>query len=189
MSQRASGYDRRPDEAYPTPSWVAAIFADWLKGEGVNVIWEPAAGEGVLASALAVEGIEVVATRDDFFWRTAMPEGVSVIATNPPYGPASRLAAEFIRHAFKLKAERLILLLKVDFDSGKTRTDLFRDQLTFAGKIVLLDRIKWFDGPRNPSENHALYIWDRSHCGEPWIRYAARDPVLRRPLAAASSSS
>ena len=85
------------------------------------------------------------------------------------------MAAEFIRYAFKLKAERMILLLKVDFDSGKTRTDLFRDQLTFAGKIVLLDRIKWFDGPSSPSDNHALYIWDRSHRGEPWLRYAAKE--------------
>lgn len=175
MSQRASGYDRRPDEAYPTPAWIVAIIADWLKGEGVSVVWEPAAGEGCLASALAVEGLEVIATHDDFFWRAAMPEGVDTIATNPPYGVSGKLAAEFIRHAFKLKAERLILLLKVDFDSGKTRTDLFRNQLTFAGKIVLLDRIKWFDGPSTPSDNHALFIWDRSHRGRPWIRYAARE--------------
>jgi hypothetical protein len=174
VSQRASGYDRRSDEDYPTPAWLASIFADWLREEGVSVVWEPAVGSGSLASALAVEGIEVIATQDDFFWRQAMPERVDTIATNPPYGVGGKLAVDFIRHAFKLKAERLILLLKVDFDSGKTRTDLFRDQLTFAGKIVLLDRIKWFDGPRNPSENHALYIWDRGHRGEPWIRYAAR---------------
>jgi hypothetical protein len=179
VSQRASGYDRRPDEAYPTPAWLAAIFADWLKGEGVSVVWEPAAGEGCLASALAVEGVEVISTHDDFFWRQAMPEGVDTIATNPPYGVSGKLAAEFIRHAFKLKAERMILLLKVDFDSGKTRTDLFRDQLTFSGKIVLIDRIKWFAGPSSPSDNHALFIWDRSHHDLPWIRYAAREPVLR----------
>jgi hypothetical protein len=178
MSQRASGYVRRPDEAYPTPPWVAAVMADWLKGEGVTTIWEPAAGEGRLAEELTEEGLEVIATHDDFFWRTAMPEGVDTIATNPPYGIQGRLAADFVRHAFKLKAERVILLLKVDFDSGKTRTDLFRDQLTFAGKIVLLDRIKWFEGPKGPSENHALYIWDRGHPGEAWIRYACREPAL-----------
>jgi hypothetical protein len=74
MSQRASGYARRPDEAYDTPPWVAAIVANWLRGEGVSVVWEPAAGEGCLASALAVEGVEVIATHDDFFWRSAMPE-------------------------------------------------------------------------------------------------------------------
>jgi hypothetical protein len=153
---------------------VAAVFADWLQGEGVSVVWEPAAGEGDLASALAVEGLEVIATHDDFFRRDAMPEGVNTIATNPPFGKGGRQAVKFIRHAFKLEVERMILLLKVDFDSGKTRTDLFLDQLTFAGKIVLLDRIKWFEGPKSPSENHALFVWDRNHRGEPWIRYARR---------------
>jgi hypothetical protein len=94
-------------------------------------------------------------------------------------GSQGRLAADFVRHAMKLKAERVVLLLKVDFDSAKTRTDLFRDQLTFAGKIVLLDRIKWFNGPSSPSDNHALFAWDRGHRGEPWIRYACREPTLR----------
>jgi hypothetical protein len=179
MSQRASGYARRPDEDYPTPQWVATVVADWLKGEGVTDIWEPALGAGLLASALEAEGIRVFASADNFFSHTAMPEGVGTIATNPPYGCQGRLAADFVRHAFKLRAERVILLLKVDFDSGKTRTDLFRDQLTFAGKIVLIDRIKWFAGPSSPSENHALFIWDRSHHDLPWIRYAAREPALR----------
>jgi hypothetical protein len=126
MSQRGSGYTRRPDEDYPTPAWLAAVFADWLQGEGVSVVWEPAPGEGYLASALTVEGLEVIATHDDFFRRDAMPQGVNTIATNPPFGKGGRQAVKFIRHAFKLEVERMILLLKVDFDSGKTRTDLFR---------------------------------------------------------------
>jgi hypothetical protein len=138
------------------------------------VVWEPAPGEGYLASALTVEGLEVIATHDDFFRRDAMPQGVNTIATNPPFGKGGRQAVKFIRHAFKLEVERMILLLKVDFDSGKTRTDLFRDQLMFAGKIVLLDRIKWFEGPKQPSENHAIFVWDRRHRGSPWIRYARR---------------
>jgi hypothetical protein len=103
VSQRASGYVRRHDEAYDTPPWVAAIFADWLKGEGVSVVWEPAAGAGCPASALAVEGVEVIATRDDFFWRAALPEGVDTIATNPPYGVGGKLAAEF--HPARLQAQ------------------------------------------------------------------------------------
>jgi hypothetical protein len=121
MSQRASGYARRPDEDYPTPQWVATVVADWLKGEGVTDIWEPALGAGLLASALEAEGIRVFASADNFFSHTAMPEGVGTIATNPPYGCQGRLAADFVRHAFKLRVERVILLLKVDFDSGKTR--------------------------------------------------------------------
>jgi hypothetical protein len=75
------------------------------------------------------------------------------------------------------------LLLKVDFDSGKIRIDLFRDQPTFAGKIVILDRIKWFEGPRKPVGQSRSLCLDRSHRGEPWIKYAARD--ARRMIGAA----
>jgi hypothetical protein len=77
---------------------------------------------------------------------------------NPPYGSngRSQLAADFISHALKLEARRVIMLLGVDFDSAKTRTDLFRDCPQLSRKIVLIDRIKWFDGPSSPSDNHAL---------------------------------
>jgi hypothetical protein len=47
------------------------------------------------------------------------------------------------------------MLLRVDFDSGKTRTPPFRDCPAFAEKVVLLDRIMWFPGTVGPSMNHA----------------------------------
>jgi hypothetical protein len=105
MSQRASGYARRPDEAYDTPSWHAPIIADWLKGEGLTEVWEPAVGAGLLAAALEAKGIRVFVSNDNFFSHTVMPEGIRAVATSPPYGSQGRLAADFVRHAFKLKAE------------------------------------------------------------------------------------
>ncbi|MGC2784076.1 MAG: hypothetical protein WA397_09640 [Roseiarcus sp.] len=191
MSQRVSGFARRPNEDYSSPPWLAAVIVDYLKGEGVSDVWEPAVGAGLLAAALEAEGIRVFVTAGNFLAYTTMPDGVDCICTNPPYGAQGRLAADFIRHAFRLKAERIVMLLRVDFDSGKTRTDLFRDRLIYAGKIVLLDRIKWFEGPSSPSDNHALFVWDRGHRGEPWIRYAAREPAttMRQAFAAGLSSS
>jgi hypothetical protein len=65
--------------------------------------------------------------------------------------------------------------LRVDFDSGRTRADLFRDNPSFVGKLVLLDRIKWFEGASGPSDNHAWFIWDRRRQGaRPLIAYAER---------------
>ena len=97
--------------------------------------------------------------------------------TNPPYGDdrGGRLACAFIRHALSLRVRAVAMLLRVDFDSGKTRTDLFRDNPTFAGKITLLDRIKWFEGPSQPSDNRAWFLWNRAHRGDPGIAYATRD--------------
>jgi hypothetical protein len=178
MSQRASGYDRRPNEDYPTPHWVTATLADlfgYLKSRALQV-WEPAAGAGALARALTAEGFRVIATRDDFLKRTEPPPLTDAIVTNPPYGEDRRsdLACAFIRHALRLDVRIVAMLLRVDFDSGKTRVDIFRDHPAFAGKIVLLDRIKWFEGPSAPSDNHAWFLWDRQHRGRPWLDYAER---------------
>jgi hypothetical protein len=176
MSQRASGYDRRPNEDYPTPAWVTAAIAGYLRRYALH-LWEPAAGNGALADALVDCGFGVIATTDNFLARTALPhDRIDAIVTNPPYGEDRRsaLACDFIRHALKLDVQTVAMLLRVDFDSGKTRVDLFRDCPAFNGKIVLLDRVKWFEGPSQPSDNHAWFVWNRDRRGPPWIAYAER---------------
>ena len=179
MSQRASGYARRANEDYPTPAWVARAIAPRLRKVGVKTVWEPARGAGSLADALAAEGFNVVATTDDFLRHTHPPDRlIDAIVTNPPYGDDRRgqLACDFIRHALTLRVNLVAMLLRVDFDSGKTRVDLFRDNPAFAGKVVLLDRIKWFPGDSGPSDNHAWFTWHRrGHLtASPRLAYAAR---------------
>jgi hypothetical protein len=178
--QRASGYARRPDEDYATPAWVARAIAPRLRKAGVKTVWESAGGAGSLADALTVEGFDVVATTDDFLQHTRPPDRlVDAIVTNPPYGDDRRgaLACRFIRHALGLRVNVVAMLLRVDFDSGKSRVDLFRDNPDFAGKVVLLDRIKWFEGPSSPSDNHAWFTWHRrGHLsGSPRLAYATRN--------------
>ena len=178
MSQWASGYARRANEDYPTPHWVAAALArTWLREKAPSLVWEPAAGNGALADALVAEGFEVSATTEDFFsFADRLDDGIDAIITNPPYGGdrRGRSACDFIRHALSLEPRIVAMLLRIDFDSGKTRADLFRDHPAFAGKIVLLDRIKWFEGPSAPSDNHAWFVWDRDHRGKPWIAYCSK---------------
>jgi hypothetical protein len=62
------------------------------------------------------------------------------------------------------------MLLPIDFDSGKTRRHVFQHP-AFALKLVLLDRIKWFDG-QSGSTNHCWCVWDWKHKGPPVIKYA-----------------
>jgi predicted RNA methylase len=174
MSQRSSGYARRANEDYPTPPWVTKIIAEHLiVRQRVRTVWEPAAGNGALAAALKDNGLRVIVTADDFLAYAATPEPVDCICTNPPYGDDRKgvLACDFIRQALTL-APVVAMLLRVDFDSGKARKALFRDCHAFAGKIVLLDRIKWFDGPSSPSDNHAWFVWNRAQKWAPWIAYA-----------------
>jgi hypothetical protein len=138
-------------------------------------LWDPAAGAGQLVQALSAEGFRVVGTADDFLARTALPDDrIDCIVTNPPYGIGSRLACQFVAHAIQ-RVPLVAMLLRADFDSGKTRTHLFRDCPVFSQKVVLLDRIMWFPGNVGPSTNHAWFIWDRRHCGSATISYAGKD--------------
>jgi hypothetical protein len=66
-------------------------------------------------------------------------------------------------------------LLRNDFDSAISRQHLFRHNPIFSGKVILLNRIRWFTGPSSPSDNHAWFTFDRAHVGPPTIRYATRD--------------
>jgi len=172
MAQRHSGYARRPDENYETPLWVAGVIATWLREEGVRRIWEPAPGSGAFARHLENQGFEVTSTHNDFFSEEKKVE--DALVTNPPYGASRRneLAAGFARKALVLEIPIVALLLPVDFDSAVSRRDLFAGCSAFAGKIVLLDRIVFFEHPRAaPSTNHAWFCWSRSHRGRPWIAY------------------
>jgi hypothetical protein len=178
MSQRNSEYEREPLDTYQTPPWLAGTVADYLRTSGARKLWEPCPppqGDSKLATALKALGFDVLTSNGDFLdWRKPFP-AVDAICTNPPYGGrGSDLAAKFIRHALTLDIRVCAFLMRVDFDSGKTRRDVFADCPSFVGKITLLDRIVWFDRPgAAPSENHAWFLWNKDG-GEPIIRYAAR---------------
>jgi hypothetical protein len=158
MSQRQSGYPRQPNETYETPPWVVQVVAQHLRQHCLHV-WAPADEESSrLVLALRDEGFSVTATADHFLARNSLPHSrVDAVVTNPPFGRGGRLACQFIAHALEL-VPIVAMLLRIDFDSGKTRTNLFRDCKAFAHKIVLLDRIVWFEreGAPGPSENHDL---------------------------------
>jgi hypothetical protein len=176
MSQRASGYRRQPDEAYETPRWaVAALLAQFRAP--IRCAWDPAdRNSGRLVAALRALGVNAVGTAEDFLTITASPPEVDAIVSNPPFGPAGRgeLAMAFIEHALKLPVPRVAMLLRNDFDSAFSRQHIFRRCAEFAGKVVLLNRIRWFEGPSGPSDNHSWFLWDRSHLGPPTIHYGAR---------------
>jgi hypothetical protein len=173
VSQRLSGYPRQLDELYETPPWVARVVVPYLHRHcRRRHIWAPADDpDSKLAQVLREEGFQVVATNDNFLARTAVPHVlVDSVCTNPPFGFGGRLAVQFIIHALEL-VPIAAMLLRIDFDSGKTRTGLFRDCTAFAHKIVLLDRIVWFEreGAPGPSENHCWVIWNKRHHGPPTI--------------------
>jgi hypothetical protein len=175
MSQRVSGYQRLADDEYETPAWVTQILLPHLAPS--RRIWDPSDGPGSkIALALRQKGFKITATNDDFLTKTNLPQpDINTIITSPPYGPNGRAACAFIEHALEL-VPWVAMLLRIDFDSGKTRAPLFGDSPFFAGKITLLDRITWFERPEapGPSDNHAWFLWNARHRGLPTIKYARR---------------
>lgn len=178
MSQRDSGYARKPLDFYPTPEWVTDALRPHLPK--LDYIWEPACGSGEMVRALERTGASVLRTdissgNDFLMFTPPTHERLEAIITNPPYD----LAEEFCERALQMMepARGLVaMLLRTDFDHAKSRAHLFRDCPAFSKKLVLMKRIVWFveaDGkPKaSPSFNHAFYIWNWKHEGAPSIAY------------------
>ena len=174
MSQRPSGYERRPNEDYKTVAWPVAAVLPYA-GE-IAFGWDPCddnPGPDKLVTALHALDVAAVGTSTDFF-TTAPPPGVTHLVTNPSYGEKRRgvIAERFIACALELRVPGVAMLLKIDSDSGIKRQHVFRNDPAFAAKVVLLGRIRWFPGSSSPSDNHCWLLFDQEHRGASIIHYA-----------------
>jgi len=180
MSQRDSGYDRQPDDFYSTPAWVTNALQPYMVG--ARLIWDPAAGDGAMVKAMnawpsvKVRGTDIRSGVDFLGANTVGELPFDTIVCNPPYS----MAQAFIEQSLRLTRQprgRVAMLLRVDFDSAKTRRHLFGSCPEFSMKLVLTSRIRWFAGSTgSPSFNHAWFIWDWAHLGRPaTVRYHYED--------------
>jgi hypothetical protein len=182
MGKHGTEYARVERDLYPTPPWVVIdALAVHVNLRGLNA-WEFACGRGGMATALRAAGCAHVHSSDITDHRNGQDETLDflspqepkvahhldLLVTNPPFGLGGRLATAFIAAGLgRLPiGATLALLLPCDFDSAKTRPHLFGDCPHFVGKIVLRERIVWFernDGEREaPRENHAWFLWQRN---------------------------
>src|SRR3954469_14969020 len=104
-----SGHERQKQNFYATPAWVTEALLRSVhlpKGR----IWEPCCGDGAMARVLESHGYPVVATdlvdrgygegSRDFLMESRLPDGVTAIVTNPPYGKP--LLPKIFAHALEL---------------------------------------------------------------------------------------
>jgi predicted RNA methylase len=177
MVVRGANYPRKPNEFYATPIETTQVLLDvvWF----TPTVCDPACGDGAIVSALLKNGYMAVGTdltvgadflTEPYDWP------YHDIVTNPPFGKGGRLAAQFIERAIEVTAQhqrKFAMLLPIDFDSGSTRARLF-DHPAFAMKIVLRNRIRWFNGVSGAS-NHCWCVWDWAHKGPPIIKYGKQE--------------
>lgn len=171
MTVVASRFERKHLDLYETEPWATEALLRNACFAGDSV-WEPAAGNHMIADVLARYGATVItsdiATYDrehsfqwDFLWglELNLPSEADAIITNPPYGKGNRDAVRFAELSLERCAGYIALLLTAKFDFGKTRKHLFADCPRFMMKIALVDRIQWFPGDTSGTEDHAWYVW------------------------------
>jgi hypothetical protein len=195
MRDQNRGFERQPQNFYRTPPGVTkALLRNVRLPEGK--IWEPCCGDGAMAQVLEAHGHPVVATdlKDrgygeggrDFLAEPRLPDGVTAIVTNPPYGKL--LLPKIVAHALELTRPvggMVALLVNAQWPYSKTNSKLLCHP-AFDLEIKLTDRIYWFldadgrpaalpDGrkPNRPGENHCWLVLDHSRApGLPRVLFA-----------------
>ena len=131
MTVVASNYARKENDLYQTEPWATeALLRNSPVGHGW-VVWEPAAGNHLMADVIRDTGAKVVTsdieTYDrqhdhilDFLDPKLTPQAYNAIYTNPPYGKGNRDAVKFARLALDRCRGVVALLLTAKFDFGKT---------------------------------------------------------------------
>lgn len=171
MTVVASKYARRENDLYQTEPWATRALLQFFPVVGLTV-WEPAAGNHLIADVLRESGAAKVFTSDiatydrphDGLYDFLTPirqirTKCDAIITNPPYGPGNRDAVRFARMALQRCSGLVALLLTAKFDFGSSRRDLFRDNPRFRAKIALTDRLSWTLDGETGTEDHAWYTW------------------------------
>lgn len=170
MTVVASNYAREENDFYQTEPWVTEAVLKLLSLKG-RCVWEPAAGNHLIADVLQEHGCDVftsdITTYDrqhdwvtDFLDRDRDFDPLATdIFTNPPYGKGNRTAVKFCEVALDTVPGFVVMVLTAKFDSGSTRAHLFRDNPRFMMKIVLTDRISWTLDGEVGTEDHAVYVW------------------------------
>lgn len=170
MTVVASNFARRPNELYQTEPWATEALLRHFPVAGLRV-WEPAAGNHLMADVLRKNGANVTTSDIETYEREHNYEmdfsldgplaelDFDAIITNPPYGKGNKMAVRFCELALERCPGLVAMLLTAKFDFGKTRRHLFRDNPRFAAKIALVDRIQWFPGDTGGTEDHAWYVW------------------------------
>lgn len=171
MTVTTSNYARAENDLYQTEPWATEALLRHFPVAGLQV-WEPAAGNHLMADVLRENGAMVV-TSDiveydrphSFLWDFLrglplnVPDDSDAIITNPPYGKGNRDAVRFAELALERCDGMVALLLTAKFDFRKTRRHLFQDNPRFMAKIALLDRISWAGNGETGTEDHAWYVW------------------------------
>jgi hypothetical protein len=159
---KRSNFERREADFYPTPRAAVVPLIPYLRG--IRTFAEPCAGDGALARHLESLGLRCVYSGDIRNGQDALAlkhyGAADCIITNPPYTRAAMHA--LIEHFQRIAPTWLL----IDYDWSETKQAA--EYMPHCSDIVILPRLKWFEGSKNTGkDNHAWYRFDSRHRGGP----------------------
>lgn len=166
---------------FPTPPWAARAGGELIRflDPEARTIWEPACGQGHMASALA-EAFEVHATDIhpwgyggtlDFFAHEADDPCFAAdwIVSNPPF----KAAPDFIRLALQRARRGVAMLLRLQFLEGTKRHRLMHGPAPITVVAPFAERVPMMLGRWEPNASSATaYAWFL------WLKGAGGNPRL-----------
>jgi hypothetical protein len=125
VATKPKNNDKNPDrDRCQTPSYAVDLIVPYLKSD--DVVWESAAGEGLLADALRPYVGDVlctdILTEQNYFDDRAIPEGYTVQITNVPFS----IKYEWLERAYAL-GKPFALLMPADTLFAATAQELFTE--------------------------------------------------------------
>lgn len=170
--QSTHNYDSRGLDPYFTPVEATMSLLHVERGKIPQHIWEPAAGEGNIASYLTSKGYDVIATDiKDYGYKDCkpnvdylsaeLPEGVEGIITNPPY----KLAQEFLTKALS-EVCYVAFLLRLNYLESVKRYSFFKKSpptrvWVSSRRFPMMHRQGWEGNEANSNICFAWYVWDK----------------------------
>ena len=186
-----SEHERNELDRYWTHPWMTQVLVRELGNVRFTIpdnVWEPAAGRGDMTRALMQAGLKVYSSDIDmsefhndlgpahegsFLDEFQVPEGVTAIVTNPPYNePWRGIGDDFIRQGlsfFDGDVTFMAMLMRAEFNAGKSRNDMFGECPHYMGELVLTTRPRWDYGDPNapetaaPRHNFSWFLWHKNY--------------------------
>lgn len=171
---------RAVHDFYATPPECTEALIRAESGLLLRPIVEPCCGKGHISRVLRHHGAEVESSdliprgygrsRVDFL-KVRKPLVCKAVVTNPPFS----LAADMVRHAMHLRAEKIAMLLKLQFLETAQRADLIEQCWEAHGYAlvrvhVFVNRVAlWRNGIPCKGGMLALgwYVWEKASSPQP----------------------
>lgn len=153
-------------EFYPTPAWATHALTENEAFTGE--IWEPACGDGMMATVLETTGCPIFAS--DLYDRGYGEAGIDFlksdrmsdnIVTNPPYNAAE----SFVRHGLACSRRKFALLLRLAFLEGANRQRTIFSNTPPARVWIFSERITFYPSGAakggSGTTAYAWFVWDK----------------------------